>query len=220
MHNAELASAARQLRDMWEHKVWTEEPLGPGWNTAFADWIQKFGYGRVVDALQMVSMPRFSEDGERLPPDIRDIPKFAAVEQAEEREPGMRECYLVRGRIRKKFYCTEDDDDVLALLRRLLRDGVSPTAMHQAVDEAHTIEECFVSLGLDRVEFRMAMGQAIDDVLPMRLILIREEDPEWQLWDAHWRRTRGTSLPTNKQFGWYVPSRLPPADPPTKKAKR
>ena len=167
-----------------------------------------------------MSAPRFSEGGKRRPPDIRDIPKFAAVEKAEEREPGMRGCYRVRGRMRKKFYCTENDDDVLALLRRLLRDGVSPTAMHQAVDGADTIEECFVSLGLDRVEFRIAMGQSIDDVLSKRLILIREEDPEWRLWDTHWRRTRGTSLPMNKQFGWYVPSRLPPADPPTKRAAR
>jgi hypothetical protein len=73
--HSEAPSAAHQLRAMWEHKAWANEPLGWGWNDAFAEWIKKFGFGRVADAVQMAAAPRFSEDGERLPPDIRDVPK-------------------------------------------------------------------------------------------------------------------------------------------------
>ncbi len=35
---------------------------------------------------------------ERQPPNIRSVPAYAAVEHAEAAEPGMRDCYLVRGR--------------------------------------------------------------------------------------------------------------------------
>ncbi|MEY9590598.1 hypothetical protein ABIA06_002889 [Bradyrhizobium yuanmingense] len=210
--------AARQLREMWEHKVCGF--LGPGWNEAFADWIRKFGIGRIQDAVLMASVPRFSEDGERLPPDIRDVPRYAAVERADDRDPGMRDCYLVRGRMRLKFYCEEHDSEVLTLLRRALHAGVSASAMHDAVDENYTLEDCFTSIGIDRWEFRIAMGHPIVDLRPKDQVFIREEEPAWRAWDAHLRKTTGKGSPINKQGGWYFPSRLPPSDVLSKKAKR
>jgi hypothetical protein len=89
----------------------------------------------VADAVQRASVVGYSEDGERLPPNIRDVPKYAAVDQAEDGEPGMRDCYFARGRMRQKFYYEEDDNEVLSLLRRAMRAGVSPSEMHQAIDE-------------------------------------------------------------------------------------
>jgi hypothetical protein len=56
--NPEWRAAARQLRDMWEHKAWPDEPLVAGWTNAFSDWIEKFGFGRVSDAVQMASASR------------------------------------------------------------------------------------------------------------------------------------------------------------------
>ena len=48
----------------------------------------------------------------------------------------MRDCYDVRGRMRQKFYCEEDDSEVLSLLKKSdARAGVSASAMHQAVDD-------------------------------------------------------------------------------------
>lgn len=218
--NFELAPAALQLREMWENKVWTDSPLGPGWNAAFADWIKKFGFGRVADAIQMATVPRFSEDGERLPPDIRDVARYAAVERAEDREPGTKQCYLVRGRMRLKFYCEEHDNEVLALLKRVMRAGVSASAMHDAVDECDTLEDCFLSLGIERYEFRIAMGHAIVDLPTRRQVFVRVEDPEWRLWDAYLRKTTGKGSPINRQGGWYFPSRFPPSDMPPKTMRR
>lgn len=207
--------ALRQVREMWEFK--TGQWLGPRWNAGFADWIKKFGVARVTDAVQRAAIVKYSKDGERIPPNVLDVPKYAAVEQADDDEPGMANCYLVRGRMRLKFfYADHDDGDVLALLRRALRAGVSASAMHEAVDENNTLEDCFVSLGIDKVEFRIAMGQSIVDVMPKTRVFVREEDPEWPIWNEYLRKTRGTGSPMNKQFGWYFPSRLPPVDPPSK----
>jgi hypothetical protein len=145
--------AVRQVREMWEFK--TDQRLGPRWNAAFADWIKKFGLAQVTDAVQRAAVIRYSDDGERTLPNVINIPKYATVEQADDNEPGMRQCYA-----------DHDDGDVLSLLRRALRAGVSSSAMHEAVDENNTLEDCFVSLGIDRVEFRIAMGQSIVDAMP------------------------------------------------------
>ena len=208
-------SAVRLLREMWEHKTW--QLLGPGWNAAIAEWIGKFSFGLVADAMQKASAARYTEDEKRITPDIRDVPKFATVQQAEERELGMENCYLVRGRIRKKFFCEDDDSEVLSLLKNAMRAGVSASAMHRAVDENNTLEDCFVSMGMDKFEFRAAMGRPIVD-LPLRgQVFISERDPEWRLWDAYWSKTKGMSPPMNKNFGWFFPSRLPPADAPLRR---
>lgn len=212
----------RQLREMWEQKAWSEKPLGPGWNDAFANWIRKYGHSRVADAVQMASRPRFSEDGARLPVDILNVPKFAAVERAEDREPGMKTCHLVRGRMRSKFFCHEDDNEILKLLQRLKRAGVSASTMHEAVDTTETLEDCFAMMGLDRTEFRIAMGHPIDDRLPVKMVFVSTESREWALWDADRRKKTGKGLPNSNRGGWYVPSRLPPTDEPkpTKKPKK
>ena len=170
--------------------------------------------------MQKASVAGYSEDGERLPPHISDVPKYAAVEQADEREPGMRDCYFARGRMRQKFYYEADDNEALSLLRRAMRAGVSPSAMHQAIDESNTLEDCFVALGIDRFVFRIAMGHPIVDLLPKRQVFIREEDPEWPTWNAYLRKTTGKGAPMNKHFGWYFPTRVPPVDAPPKRRSR
>ncbi|WP_441277699.1 hypothetical protein AB7783_11720 [Tardiphaga sp. 172_B4_N1_3] len=222
MHSdLEVSLAAQQLRRMWEHKAWSDQPLSAGWDAAFEDWITKFGYSRVADAVQMAAAPRFSDDGERLSPNIRDIPRFAAVEHEEDREPGMKDCYLVRGRMRQKFYCEEHNYEVLTLLRRAMRAGVPASAMHHAVDENTTLEDCFLSMGIDRTEFRVAMGHPISDLrLKPSQVFIRIDDPEWHLWDKYLRKTTGKGAPISKDGGWYFPSRIPPTDPLPKKARR
>jgi hypothetical protein len=101
-----------------------------------------------------------------LPPDIQDIPRYAVVKRAEDREPGMMGCYLVRGRMRLKFYCSEGDDEVLKLLRHAMGAGVSESAMHHAVDDNTSLENCFVAMGVDRTAFRIAMGHPIVDLRP------------------------------------------------------
>ncbi|WP_445488537.1 hypothetical protein [Rhodopseudomonas sp. RCAM05734] len=207
--------AVRQVRETWEYK--TSQVLGPRWDSAFADWIKKFGIARVTDAVQRVSLVRYSEAGERIAPDVRDVPAYAKVEQADDEEPGMRECYYVRGLMRVKFFHADDSDrDILSLLRRALRAGVSTSAMYRAVEENNTLEDCFVSLGVDRFEFRIAMGQSVGNATAVTQFFVREQDPEWPLWNEHWRKTKGVGAPMNKQFGWYFPSRLPPVIPPPK----
>jgi hypothetical protein len=212
------AAAAQQLREMWEHKV--GERLGPTWDAAFLDWIKKWGYGLVADAVQSVAAPFFSDDGERQPRNVYDVPKYAAVERAEDAEPGMRDCYLVRGKMRKKFFSKDSDDTILELLRRVLRAGISGSEMQRVVDENNTLEDCFADLGVDRTEFRIAMGHPIVD-LPVRgRVFIREDEQEWKLWDSYRRKTTGKGLPMNKHFGWFFPTRVPPADEPPKRRSR
>lgn len=92
--------------------------------------------------------------------------------------------------------------------------------MHDAVDENYTLEDCFAAIGIERWEFRVAMGHPIVDIKRSDQVFIREQDREWRLWDDHLRRTTGRGSPINRQGGWYFPSRLPPSDAPSKKIKR
>lgn len=156
--------------------------------------------------MQLASAPRFSEDGKRLPPDIRDVPKYAAVERVEDREPGMKTCYLIRGRMRLKFYYEESDNEVLGLLRRAMRAGVSLSAMNDAVDNTTTLEDCFVEMGIDRTEFRIAMGHPIVNLRSTRRFFVREEYPEWRLWDAYLRRWTGKGAPISRQVAGIFPA--------------
>jgi len=212
------AGAARQLREMWEHK--TGDRLGPAWDPAFLDWIKKSGFGLVADAVQAAAVSRYSEDGERQTPNISDVPRYAAVLQAEAAEPGMLDCYLVRGRMRKKFYSHDSDDEILALLKAAMRAGVPASEMRRAVDENDTLEDCCASFGVDRTEFRIAMGHPIVDLPVRHRVFIREDEWEWQLWDSHLRKTTGKGAPMNKHFGWYFPTRVPPVDDPPKSRSR
>jgi hypothetical protein len=212
------SAAGRQLREMWEHK--TGDRLGPAWDPAFVDWIKKHSFPLVADAVQRVGAPRYSEDGKRVSPIISDVPRYAAVLQADETEPGMLECYLVRGRMRKKFYCDADDGEILSLLRTSMRAGVRASEMQRAVDETDTLEDCFAMLGVDRTEFRIAMGHPIDDRSLRGQVFVREDEPEWLLWDEHLRKTTGRGAPMNKRFGWHFPTRVPPLDEPPKRRAR
>jgi hypothetical protein len=212
------SGAVRQVREMWENK--TGQFLGPRWNAAFEDWIKKYGVPRVIDAIQKASIVKFSDDGERISPNILDVPAYAHVEQADDDESGMGECYLLRGKMRVKFhYAEQNDGDVLMLLRRALRAGVSSSAMRRAVEENDTLEDCFVSLGTERVEFRITMGQSIVDLKPKGRFFIGVDTPEWRAWDEFGRKTRGKGWPINKEFGWYFPTQWPPADLPPKKKR-
>ncbi|MES5481529.1 hypothetical protein QMZ05_02150 [Bradyrhizobium sp. INPA03-11B] len=203
-------SAARWLRETWEHK--TGERLPQVWDAAFLDWIQRYTLPLVTDAIQSVGVAGYSDDGERRAPNIRDVPKYAAVEQAEASEPGMRQCYFVRGRMRKKYFCGDNDEVVLELLRRVKRAGVTGFDMDRAVDDCETLEDCFAALGMDRGEFRVAMGHPVVDLPPRERVYIKEDDPEWPLWNAYLRKKTGRGAPMNKHFGWFFPSRLPPTD--------
>ncbi|MGY8663506.1 hypothetical protein Q3C01_14185 [Bradyrhizobium sp. UFLA05-109] len=200
--------AAQRLREMWEHK--TGERLPQVWDAALSDWIQRYTLPLVIDAIQSVGVAGYSENGERRAPDIRDVPKYAAVEQAEANEPGMRHCYFVRGRMRKRYFCDDSDEEVLELLRRVMRDRATRSDMDRSVDDCETLEDCFAALGMDRGEFRVAMGHPVVD-LPLRdRVFIKEDDPEWPIWNAYLRKTTGKGAPMNKHFGWFFPSRLPP----------
>lgn len=202
--------AVSQLRQLWENKTHADRPL-PAWqNAALGNWIGNFGFAAVADAIQTVTAPRFSEGGERIIPDINDVPRFAAVEQAEAREPGMKVCYLIRGLMREKFYFQEEENEALLLLRQAMRAGVSVSVMHEALENNDTIEDFFLAIGIERHEFRIAMGQPVVDLKRKEEIFISMEDPEWPAWDAYWRKTKGVGAPLNKNFGWFFDSLNPP----------
>jgi hypothetical protein len=65
---------------------------------------------------------------------------------------------------------------------------------------------------MDRGEFRVAMGHPVVDLRPRDRVFIKEDDPEWPIWNAYLRKTTGRGAPMNKHFGWFFPSRLPPVD--------
>jgi hypothetical protein len=202
---------------MWESR--TRERLSPAWDAAFVDWLSKFDLPLLIDAIQAVTDSAHLENSllplpERKPPNIRDVPKYAAVEQAEAAEPGMRDCYLVRGRMRNKFY-GGDDGEIIAVLVKAMRDGMSTSTMHKAVDDTDTLEDCCAALGVDRTEFRKIFDAPVN-----RQVFVREDEPEWRLWDAHLRRTTGRGSPMNKHFGWHFPTRVPPTDKAPKQRSR
>lgn len=84
--------------------------------------------------------------------------------------------------------------------------------MDRAVDDSETLEDCFAALGMDRGEFRVAMGHPVVDLPPRDRVFIKEDDPEWPIWNSYLRKTTGRGAPMNKYFGWYFPSRLPLVD--------
>jgi hypothetical protein len=207
----------RRLREMWEHK--TGERLGPAWDAAFMNWVDAYGLPLVIDAMQDVADSAHRQNNtlppaQRQPPKIQSVPAYAAVECAEAADPGMRDCYLVRGRMRSKFYGA-DAGEIIAVLGRLMRDGMSASAMHKAVDDTDTLEDCCAALGVDKSEFQEIFGAPVIN----HQVFVREDEPAWRLWDAHLRKTTGKGPPMNKHFGWYFPTKLPPDQLP-KRARR
>jgi hypothetical protein len=215
---SQQTGACRRLREMWERK--TRERLNPAWDAAFADWLSKFDLPLLIDAMQAVADSAHRENSllpfpEHKPPNIGDVPKYAAVERAEAAEPGMRDCYLVRGRMRKKFYSSDEDNKVIALLINAMRGGMSASTMHKAIDDSDTVEDCCAALGFDKTEFREIFDRPIK-----HLVFISENEPEWRLWDAHLCKTTGRGSPMNKHFGWHFPTKVPPIDEAPKRRAR
>jgi hypothetical protein len=102
-----MAGMARQFREMWWYK--TGEWLDPEiWDPVLVDWIKEFGQPVLVDAILQVKERSVLKNSV---PNTNDVPRFAKVLQADDREPGMGDCYLMRGQVRKN----------IAWLRRRIR---------------------------------------------------------------------------------------------------
>jgi hypothetical protein len=121
--------------------------------------------------------------------------------------------------MRKKFYCHDSDDTVLALLRTAMRAGVPASKMTRAVVENNSLEDCFTDLSIDPTEFRLAMGHPIIDLPAKRRFFIREDQPEWRLWDDYLRKTTSKGAPM-VNFGWYFPTKVPPVDEPKGRSRK
>ena len=98
-----------------------------------------------------------------------------------------------------------------------MRRGMSAATMHAAVTRNETFEGCCGDLGVGAVEFRHIFG---GELLPVEeKVFIRENEPEWRLWDAYLRRTTGKGPPMNQRFGWFFPSKVPPPDEPARRKR-
>ena len=184
------------------------ERLPKVWDAAFESWIAVYGMAMVEDAIQRVVTDVWNPVTRPADPSIRDVPRYAAVLRSEEAEPGMHDCYMVRGRAKAK-YVYIDGHELLDILRNAMRDGISASTMHDTVTNNETYEGCCADLGIGASEFRRMFGS---DEPPADKVFIREDQPEWRAWDAYLRQTTGRGAPMNQRFGWFFPSRLPPAD--------
>ncbi|MCC8979001.1 hypothetical protein [Bradyrhizobium acaciae] len=52
------------------------------------------------------------------------------------------------------------------------------SAMHHAVDDNTTLEDCFAAMGVDRTAFRIAVGHPIVDLRPKGQQVFVRQDPE------------------------------------------
>jgi hypothetical protein len=201
MANGRWAGVARQLHEMWWHK--TGEWLDPEiWDTVFAGWIKEFGQPVLADAIQQV---KERSVWNRSVPKISDVPFFAKVLQADDREPGIGACYFVRGQMRKKYYRDDEEDEkVLALLAKAMRRGVPADGMYTAVEENDNLRDCLAAIGIDPKEYEHIGRQT------SKLIFVRRDTPAFKMWDAHYRKETGRGVPMNSRFGWYFPSEFPP----------
>jgi hypothetical protein len=201
MANGRWVGVARQLHEMWSHK--TGEWLDPEiWIPVFAGWIKEYGQPVLADAIQQV---KERSVWKRSAPKISDVPKFAKVLQADEREPGMGACYFVRGEMRKKYYGDDEEDaKLLVLLAKAMRRGVSADEMYTAVEENNNLRNCLAAIGSDPKEYEDLGRQ------PSKLIFVRGDTPAFKMWDAHYRKETGRGVPLNSRFGWYFPSEFPP----------
>lgn len=98
-----------------------------------------------------------------------------------------------------------------------MRAGVRASEMYEALENNNTIEDFFLAIGIERYEFRIAMGQPVVDIKRKERIFISMDDPKWPAWDAYWRKTKGVGAPINKNFGWFFDSHNPPDDQPKKR---
>jgi len=167
-------ASARVLREMWEHK--TDERLSAAWEGPLVSAIEKYGYSHMEDALQAVAarlLRHLRSSAEPPPVSIGDVVAYAAVSHADELEPGVGECYLIRGHVRKKFI-GGDDGEMLAALLNAMRNGMSVSAMHKALDENDTLEDCFAALGVERSPLLDIFAAA----KVRKKVLVRFDEPE------------------------------------------
>jgi hypothetical protein len=146
----------RRVREIWEGK--TGEWLSKKWDAAIAKWITEFEFSLVIDAISAVVgyAHRFDATlppSKRPVPSILDVPKFAFVLRADEKEPGMLDCYLLRGRIMTKFLYV-DPNDMITILAAAMRGGMSIGAMRRAVDNNETLEGLCTALGVENFEYQ------------------------------------------------------------------
>jgi hypothetical protein len=200
----------RRVREIWEGK--TGEWLSKKWDAAIAKWITEFEFSLVIDAISAVVgyAHRFDATlppSKRPVPSILDVPKFAFVLRADEKEPGMLDCYLLRGRIMTKFLYV-DPNDMITILAAAMRGGMSIGAMRRAVDNNETLEGLCTALGVENFEYQeMFCGPP---TIEQKNVFIREDQPEWRAWQSYLLNTTGTGSPMNKQFGWRFPTQWPP----------
>ena len=201
----------RRVREMWEHK--TGQWLSKKWDAAIAKWITEFEFSlvtrRYLGCCGLCASLRCDSalPSKRPVPSILDVPKFAFVLRADEKEPGMLDCYLLRGRIIAKFLYV-DPNEMITILAAAMRDGMSIGAMSRAVDDNETLEGLCIALGVENFEYQeMFCGPP---TIEQKNVFIREDQPEWRAWQSYLLNTTGTGSPMNKQFGWRFPTQWPP----------
>ena len=202
-----LGAIARQLHEMWWHKTgqWLEPEV---WDPIIENWVKQFRQPVLADAIQRVVATAVLK---RSVPDVENVPKFAKVLQADDKEPGMGDCYLVRGKIRLKYRMVEEEDPkLLEVLANAMRRGVTAAAMYEAVAQQNTLRDCLFAMGIDPNEYQ-DLGKQKDG-----LIFLDGNSLEFLLWDAYTRKMTGRGVPLNSLGGWYFPTKLPPPYDATK----
>jgi hypothetical protein len=192
--DGQFAGRVRQLCEMWWQK--TNEDLDPAiWDRVLIGWIKQFNQAQLADAIQRVVAKAIWNKGS---PNILDVPYFAKVLQADDREPGMGNCYFVRGAMRKKYYRDDEGDKkLLALLAEAMRRGVSADEMYTAVEENDNLRDCLGALGIDPKDYEGLGRQS------SKLIFVRGDTPAFKMWDDQYRKETGRGVPLNSRFGWY-----------------
>jgi len=198
----------RALSDMWLYK--TGEDLGRAWDAVIDKWLRVFGFGLLADCIQKVAIKGYPA------PDILDVARYAAVIFADDERPGMTQCYLMRGRIIKKFsYYTWDFENRQRLLNLLaeavIERGLAFGVVHKAIDRSETLEQFVEELAGLSVQGSAPMTQPSFSASCRRSsVFVRAGTPEWDAWQSYKHRTTGKGTPMDSQFGWYFPTQFPP----------
>ena len=147
--HGQFAGLASLLWEMWWYK--TGEELDPEMDRVLIGWIKQYGQPILVDAILQVVAASVRKHSV---PDIEDVPRYAKVVQADDREPGMGDCYLARGQMRIKYRLVEEEDSkLLQLLADAMRKGVPTDEFFEAIEENETLRDCLAALGIDPKEY-------------------------------------------------------------------
>ena len=198
---------ARALREMWLYK--TGENLGHAWDPVLDKWLRVFGYGLLADCVQEVALRGR---------DILDVARFAAVTFADEKQPGMKQCYLMRGRIMKKFAFYRWDFENRALLLKFLADttlegSVRHNLVWTAIDRSDTLEQLVDELAGLSDQGPIVTPSFSAPFIRDQSVFVREGTPEWDAWQRYRYYTTGKGTPMDRNFGWHFPTRFPPDHP-------